>query len=101
VEFRVDGETVATAPVRLDVGAERTVERTVAIGTAGGDGEVSGDGAATVSVVGPENEASTTVVVAREGPPDAATDDGASGFGSGVGVVAVLALAGLVGRRDP
>lgn len=99
VEFRVDGETVATAPVRLDVGAERTVERTVAIGEAEGDGAAGGDGAATVSVVGPENEASTTVVVAGEGRIDEATDDGASGFGPAVAVVAMLALAGMVGRR--
>ncbi|MFO8115492.1 MAG: PGF-CTERM sorting domain-containing protein [Halorubrum sp.] len=100
VEFRVDGETVATAPARLDAGAEGTVERTVALGEAGAsDGIGGGDREVTVTVVGPEDEASTTVVVEGDGPLGEVTDDEAPGFGPVVAVVALLAVAGLFGRR--
>ena len=105
VEFRVDGETVATAPVRLDAGAEGTVARNVTLGESGESGGIAGgDGEATVSVVGPEDEASTTVTVDGEGPlggEGGATDDGAPGFGPVVALVALLSAAGLFGRRGP
>jgi PGF-CTERM protein len=101
VEFRVDGETVATAPVRLDSDAETTVERTVALGGSEGSGAFGGeDRDVTVSVVGPETEATTTVTVAGDGPVGGATDDGAPGFGAVVTAVALLAAAGVLGRRD-
>jgi PGF-CTERM protein len=101
VEFRVDGETVATAPVRLDADAEGTVERTVTLGEPGASERIGGgDREATVSVVGPEDEASTTVVVEGDGPLGGVTDDGAPGFGPGVAVVALLAVAGLFDRRS-
>ncbi|GAA0523322.1 PGF-CTERM protein [Halorubrum aquaticum] len=123
LEFRVDGETVGTEPVRLDVGAETTVEREVTV-PASVDGDV-----ATVGVVGPVDEASTTVTVERDGDgtdgstdaggstdadgstddsggTDGAdgdagglTDDGAAGFGPVVALVALLSLLGLSSRR--
>lgn len=99
VEFRVDGETVATAPVRLDADAEGTVARNVTLG--GASGGIGGDRTVTVSVVGPEDEASTTVTVEGDGPLGGATDDGVPGFGPVAAVVALVAAAGLFGRRDP
>ncbi len=99
VEFRVDGETVATAPVRLDADAEGTVERTVTLGESAGAGGISGDREVTVSVVGPTDEASTAVVVEGEGPLGDGTDDGAPGFGAVAAVIALLSAAALFGRR--
>ncbi|SMO44759.1 PGF-CTERM sorting domain-containing protein [Halorubrum cibi] len=107
LEFRVDGETVGTEPVRLDVGAEATVEREVTVPESG-DRDV-----ATVSVVGPVDEASTTVTVERDGDgtgeasdadgsaddSDGTTDDGVTGFGPVVALVALLSLLGLSSRR--
>lgn len=103
VEFRVDGERVATAPVRLDAGAEGTVERTLTFGESAESGGIGGgEREVTVSVVGPEGEASTTVTVERAGPlggEDGVTDDGAPGFGPVVALAALLSAAGLFARR--
>ena len=103
VEFRVDGETVSTTPVRLDAGEEETVARSVTLGESGESGGIAGgDSEVTVSVVGPEDEASTTVTVEGEGPlggEGGTTDDGAPGFGPLVALVALLSAAGLFGRR--
>jgi len=85
VDFLVDGDVVGTESVRLDANAEATVERDVRI-----DGGV-GAGSVTVSVVGPVDEASTTVEVEGNGAGDGATDDTVPGFGPVVAVVAVLA----------
>ena len=105
LEFRLDGDRVGTEPVRLDAGAETTVERAVTV-DASGDADT-----ATVSVVGPTDEASTTVAVDRDGGPDGPadddasaddvnlTDDGIPGFGPAVALVAVLSLLGLSARR--
>ncbi|MFC7325561.1 CARDB domain-containing protein [Halorubrum rutilum] len=102
VEFRVDGETVAAVPVRLDSNDETTIARNVTLGEPGETGGTDGgDREVTVSVAGPEDEASTTVTVEREGLGGGATDDGAPGFGIVVAAVAVVAAAGLLGRRDP
>ncbi|MFC5279183.1 PGF-CTERM sorting domain-containing protein [Halorubrum rubrum] len=115
VEFVVDGETVGTEPVRLDAGGETTVEREVRV-PGSGDADV-----VTVSVVGPADEASTTVGVDRDSGgddgsadgaeggggetggdagPGGVTDDGVPGFGPVVALVALLALAGLAVRRE-
>jgi len=99
--FRVDGETVAAAPVRLDSGGETTVARPVTLGEpAGSGGTNGGDREVTVSVAGPADEASTTVTVGGDGPVGGATDDGAPGLGPVVAVIALIAAAGLLGRRD-
>lgn len=95
VEFRVDGETVATAPVRIDADAEGTVARNVTLRESG----AGGDREATVTVAGPEDEASTTVAVEGDGPLGGVTDDGAPGFGPVVALVALLSAAALFGRR--
>ena len=106
VEFRVDGETVATAPVRLDAGAESTVSRTVTLGRAGGSEWLDGgDRTVTVSAVGPADEASTTVTVTGDGPlgsdgGDGGTDDSAPGFGVAAAALALLAAAGALGGRS-
>ncbi|WP_144796501.1 PGF-CTERM sorting domain-containing protein [Halorubrum depositum] len=99
VEFRVDGQTVGTAPVRLDADDKGTVARNVTLG--GSSGGIGGDRTVTVSVVGPADEASTTVTVEGDGPLGGATDDGVPGFGPVAAVVALGAAAGLFGRRDP
>ncbi|WP_369698423.1 PGF-CTERM sorting domain-containing protein [Halorubrum sp. AD140] len=100
VEFRVDGETVATAPVRLDADEEATVARNVTLGESGGaGGPIEDDREVTVTVAGPVDEASTTVTVEGEGPLDRATDDGVPGFGPAVAVTALLATGALLGRR--
>ena len=99
VEFRVDGETVETATVRLDTRAEESVNRSLTLGASGDSGAIGGDREVSVSVVGPEGEASTTVTVERADPVGGASDDGAPGFGLAAAVVAVLAVAGLFGRR--
>lgn len=104
LEFRVDGETVGTEPVRLDADAETTVERAVTV-----PGADDAD-TATVSVVGPADEASTTVAVDRDdgesGDGDDGstidgdfTDDGVPGFGPVVALLAVLSLVGVSARR--
>jgi len=89
VAFRVDGETVATAPVRLDAGEEATIEREV---------ELRGAEDVTVSVAGPVDEASTTVAVEGGNPVSA---DGAPGFGPAIALVSIIAGAALArrGRR--
>ncbi|MFC7185541.1 PGF-CTERM sorting domain-containing protein [Halorubrum yunnanense] len=99
IEFRVGGETVATAPVRLDADGQDTIARTVALGESDGSGGLGADRNATVTVVGPINEASTTVTVEGEDPPGGATDDGTPGFGPVVAVAAFVVAAGLFGRR--
>ncbi|GAA0552283.1 PGF-CTERM sorting domain-containing protein [Halorubrum ejinorense] len=100
VEFRVDGETVDTAPVRLDAGAEASVERSLTLGESGDSGGIgAGDREVSVSVVGPEGEASTTVTIEGAGPIGGATDDAVPGFGIVAAVVALLAATGLFGRR--
>ncbi|WP_128905908.1 hypothetical protein [Halorubrum amylolyticum] len=99
IAFRIDGETAATAPVRLDAGEEATIEREI---TVDGDGGPLGVGSAdaTVSVVGPVDEASTTVAVESDGP---ISTDGAPGFGPAVALVSVI-VAGAAftgrGRRE-
>jgi len=92
IEFVVDGEAVETAVVSLDANAETTVERDLRID------EGIGSGAVTVRVVGPADEASTTVDVEGGGVIDGATDGAIPGFGSAVAVVAVVTvgLASLV-----
>jgi len=100
VEFRVDGETVTTAPVRLDSGDETTVARNVTLGESGSSGGIGGDREITVSVAGPNTEASTTVSVDGDGSLGGATDDGIPGFGPVAAVVALVAAAGLFGRRE-
>jgi PGF-CTERM protein len=113
VEFRVDGETVSTAPVRLDADTEATVERRVTLGESEELGGIAGgDRVVTVSVVGPEDEASTTVTVTGDellGGDDGATDtdatdrgetdDSTPGFGAVVTAVALIAAAGICSRR--
>ena len=93
VEFRVDGEPLATAPVRLDAGAETTATRAL---TLDASGEVA------VTVAGPAGEATTTVRVEPRGgedDPDGGTTDETPGFGPLVAVVALLCAAGAcVGR---
>ena len=93
VEFRVDGEPLATAPVRLDAGAETTATRAL---TLDASGEVA------VTVAGPAGEATTTVRVEPRGgedDPDEGTTDETPGFGPLVAVVALLCAAGAcVGR---
>ncbi|MFC5134068.1 MULTISPECIES: PGF-CTERM sorting domain-containing protein [Haloferacaceae] len=123
LEFRVDGETVGTDPVRLDADAETTVERAVPV-PGSGDADT-----ATVSVVGPADEASTTVAIDRDdgdsgssteddvdgstdgdegsdgsaddggSAADGLTDDGIPGFGPVVALVALLSLVGVSARR--
>ncbi|WP_066418019.1 PGF-CTERM sorting domain-containing protein [Halorubrum aethiopicum] len=118
LEFRVDGEPVGTEPVRLDAGGETTIEREVDV-PASGDADV-----ATVSVVGPVDEASTTVAVDRDAAADGSddadgetdgagdgetngddagtggpTDDGVPGFGPVAALVALLSLAGMAVQR--
>jgi len=98
IAFRADGETVETAPVRLDAGEETTVEREIRFGDGGSIGV--GPRNVTVSAVGPVDEASTTVAVEGDGPVSA---DGAPGFGPGVALVSI-AVAGAAlarpGRRS-
>lgn len=93
VEFRVDGESLATVPVRLDAGAETTATRAL---TLDASGEVA------VTVAGPAGEATTTVRVEPRGgedDPDGDTTDETPGFGPLVAVVALLCAAGAcVGR---
>ncbi|WP_435075334.1 PGF-CTERM sorting domain-containing protein [Halorubrum sp. HHNYT27] len=108
VAFRVDGETVATAPVRLDAGEEANIARTVTLGESGGSDWIDGERTVTVSVVGPDDEVSTTVTVSGTGPlagddgaPDGGvTDDSAPGFGGVAAVVALFVAAGTFGRRS-
>ena len=100
VEFRVDGETAAAAPVRLDAGEEGAVARNVTLGGSGESGGIAGgDSEVTVSVVGSVDEASTTVTVERTGPVAGATEDGVPGFDPVAAVLALIAAAGLFGRR--
>ena len=101
VEFRVDGETVDTATVRLDTGAEESIERSLALGESAASGRIGGDREVSVSVVGPEGEASTTVTVEGADPVGDATDDAVPGFGLVAAVIALLATVGLFGRRGP
>ncbi|WP_144922924.1 hypothetical protein [Halorubrum salsamenti] len=93
IEFRIDGETAATAPVRLDAGEEATVEREIELG---GGGSLGGDEDVTVSVVGPVDEASTTVAVEGDVPISV---DGAPGFGPAVALVSVVVATVALTRR--
>ena len=93
LEFVVDGEAVETAVIRLDANAETTVERDLRID------EETGSGPVTVRVVGPVDEASTTVDVEGDGVIDGATDGAVPGFGPAVAVVAVLTVGGALARR--
>ncbi|WP_435093475.1 hypothetical protein [Halorubrum sp. N11] len=96
IEFRVDEETVATAPVRLDAGEETTVGREIAVGDDGETLGVGGSENVTVRVVGPVDEASTTVVVETDGPIPA---DDVPGFGPAVALVAVIGASAALARR--
>ncbi|WP_050032628.1 COG1470 family protein [Halorubrum halophilum] len=95
IEFRVDGETVATAPVRLDAGEEATVGREITVDDDGGSLGV-GSGNVTVSVVGPVDEASTTVTVEGAG---LISVDGAPGFGPAVALVSIVVAGTSLARR--
>lgn len=100
VEFRVDETTVDTASVRLDSRGELSIEREIPI-----DSENVGSGASgsvTISVVGPIDEATTTIDIDWM---DTASDDGAGGsdvgapgFGAIAALVALLVVT-TVGRR--
>ncbi|WP_123621656.1 hypothetical protein [Halorubrum sp. CSM-61] len=87
IEFRVDGETVATEPVRLDAGEEASIDREVT---------VSGAGDVTVSAAGPVDEASTTVTVEGDGPMSA---DDTPGFGPAVALVSTVVAGAALARR--
>ena len=89
VEFRVDGAVVGTERVTLDANAETTVERDLRIDAGAGSGPV------TVSVIGPVDEASTTVEVTGGG----ITGGAVPGFGPAVGVVALLSVGTALARR--
>lgn len=78
LEFRVDADTVARRSVRLDVGAEATVEETL---TLAGDGRQS----VTVSVIGPTSEASTTVRLIQSAGAVTDGEGGEAGGGEGKG----------------
>ena len=103
VEFRVDGDAIATESVRLDADEETTVERTVTIS---GSGDVGGAETVTLTITGPLDEASTTVSVESEGSIDDATDENVPGFGPAVAIVALLSSGMLLSagawldRRD-
>ncbi|MBP1921063.1 PGF-CTERM protein [Halorubrum alkaliphilum] len=100
IEFLVNGEPVGTDPVKLDADAETTVERDVVLETVG---------TATITVVGPENEASVSVSVGESDGTDDSVGGGADsdddvavsvpGFGLVVAVVALLSAVGLFARR--
>ncbi|AZQ14756.1 hypothetical protein [Halorubrum sp. PV6] len=95
VDFRVDGETVATDAIRLDAGETTTIARSVRVGA---DGGPIGGGSenATIRVVSPVDEASSTVTVTYEAP---ISSDGAPGFGVIAALVAVFTVAGALGRE--
>ena len=96
VEFRVDGETVATAPVRLDAGEETTVDREIRLDGDGGGLGVGGPEDVTVRVVGPVDEASATVAVERDGP---IPTDEVPGFGPAVALVSLVVAGATLARR--
>jgi hypothetical protein len=93
IDFRVDGETVATEPIRLDAGETTTIARSVRVGADGGGPIEGGSENVTIRVVGPVDEASSTVTVTYETPP---SSDGAPGFGPIAALVAVFAVAGTL-----
>ena len=100
VEFRVDGETVETASVRLDTGAEESVGRNLTLGGSGDSGGIGGgDREVSVSVAGPAGAASTTVAVEGADPIGGASDDAVPGFGLVAAAVALLAASRLLERR--
>jgi len=96
IEFRADGETVATAPVRLDAGEEATVDREIRLDGDGGGLGVGGSENATVRVVGPVDEASTTVAVEGDGP---VPSDDVPGFGPAVALVSLAGAGATLARR--
>jgi hypothetical protein len=96
IEFRVDGGRVATVPVRLDAGAETTIEREVTFDGGAGPLGVGRSETVTVRVVGPVDEASTAVAVEGEWPLSA---DGAPGFGPAVALVSVVVASAALARR--
>ena len=95
IEFHVDGAVVETAAVRVDANAQTTVERDLLIDEGVGSGSVS------VRVVGPVDEASTTVDVEGSGGIDGATDGTVPGFSPVVAVVAMLSVCIALARRRP
>lgn len=96
IEFRVGSGTVATVPVRLDAGTETTIEREVTFDGGAGPLGVGRSKNVTVRVVGPVDEASTTVAVESERPLSA---DGAPGFGPAVALVSVIVASAALARR--
>ena len=89
VEFLVDGAVVGTERVTLDANAETTVARDLRIDGGARSGPV------TVSVVGPVDEASTTVEVAGEG----ITGGAVPGFGPALAVIALLTAGTALARH--
>ena len=93
VEVLVNGDSVGSHPVTLDTGANTTVERDVVLDVAG---------TTTITVVGPENEASVSVTVEEPGGTDDSADDGEAsvpGFGVVVATIALLLTVGRLARR--
>ena len=89
VEFLVDGAVVEAERVTLDANAETTVARDLRIDEGARSGPV------TVSVVGPVDEASTTVEVAGEG----ITGGAVPGFGPALAVIALLTAGTALARH--
>ena len=93
IEFLVDGDIVGAERVGLDANAETTVERDIRLS------DDIGPGTVTVSVVGPVNEASTTVEVEGEGVIGGTTDGAVPGLGPVAAIVAVLTAGTVMARR--
>ena len=105
IEFLVNGDSVGTDPAKLDADAETTIERDVVL---------AGPGTTTITVVGPENEASIPVTVEAPAGIDDDTADGdgtdagddsdvlvtVPGFGPVVAMVALLSAVGVLARRQ-
>jgi len=95
IEFRVGSGTVATVPVRLDAGTETTIEREVTFDGGAGPLGVGRSKNVTVRVVGPVDEASTTVAVESERPLGRRR----AGFGPAVALVSVIVASAALARR--
>lgn len=85
VDFLVDGTVLASERVELDANDETTVARDLTPDASATSGPV------TVRVVGPVDEASTTVGVTGSDPFGGVTDGDVPGFGLAITLVAVLA----------